>query len=116
MTLTAQVGSRPVPNKPGRHGQNRKEKIMETIIPNGALEIVILDKGWVFVGNVSIADEWIVIENARNIRRWGTTNGIGQLAIYGPQTETILDDAGTVKFPMSSLIARIKCEESEWTK
>jgi len=89
---------------------------MKTIIPNGSLEIVILDKGWVFVGNVSIADDWLTIENAKNVRRWGTTNGIGQLAIDGPQSRTILDDAGTVKFPMLSLIARIKCEESKWTK
>lgn len=29
--------------------------------------------------------------NAAVVRRWGTTEGLGQLGLEGPQTETVLD-------------------------
>lgn len=80
------------------------------------LQIVIMDRGFVFVGDVSIDGEWVVISNAKNVRRWGTTKGLGQLAVEGPQPETKLDMGGTVKAPLRSLVGLIKCEASSWTK
>ena len=63
----------------------------------GPKRIVIADRGWIFVGNCEDHDDGTVtIRNARNIRRWGTTNGLGQL-INGPLADTKHDDYGTVK-------------------
>ncbi len=74
-----------------------------------AQEIVVADRGWVWVGEVSREGEHLVIKNAKNIRRWGTTKGLGQLALEGAQPNTVLDAAGTVKVPMRAVISTIVC-------
>lgn len=58
----------------------------------------------------------LVIGNARNIRRWGTNGGLGELAAKGPQTETKLDDYGTVRAPMRSVIHLIDCDPAAWAE
>jgi hypothetical protein len=73
-------------------------------------QIVVLDRGFVYVGNVTENGENLVIENARNIRRWGTTKGLGQLAIEGPQSDTVLDPAGTVTAPKRAVIHTLACK------
>jgi hypothetical protein len=83
---------------------------------NEGLNIVILDRGFVYVGDVSIEGDWLLITNAKNVRRWGTSKGLGELAAKGPQTETKLDMGGTIKAPMRSVIGLLKCEASSWTK
>ena len=67
------------------------------------IEIVVADQGWVFIGNVihgterDIFDfeEWLFLENASCIRRWGTSQGLGEL-VNGPTEKTILDPMGDV--------------------
>jgi len=81
---------------------------------NGGLQIVVLDRGWVFVGRVTIADDWCVIEDASNVRRWGTSRGLGELAAEGPRPGTILDPAGTVRAPLRAVIALLACEADKW--
>ena len=71
-------------------------------------EIVVIDRGWVVVGDVTSAPDKLTITNARCIRRWGTTQGLGQL-IDGPQPGTVLDPLGTVVVPIRSVIMRIRC-------
>jgi len=76
-------------------------------------QIVVLERGWVFVGDV--ADDGnggIVISNAKNVRRWGTTAGLGQLAADGPQSNTVLDPAGVVR--AKDVIFRIDCDAAKW--
>ena len=53
--------------------------------------IVVLDRGFVYVGSVETDQDWCVITDAKNIRCWGTTEGLGELALKGPQAETQLD-------------------------
>jgi hypothetical protein len=72
-------------------------------------QIVVLDRGWVFVGQVSIQDDLVTITNARNIRRWGTSAGLGELAEKGPLPETKLDSYGTVVAPLRAVIHFVKC-------
>jgi hypothetical protein len=63
----------------------------------GPTQIVVADKGFVFVGSVEDhADGSVTIRNCRNIRYWGTTKGLGELAT-GPTSKTIVDAYGTVK-------------------
>lgn len=76
--------------------------------------IVVLERGFVYVGNVVHDGKWCVISDARNIRRWGTTNGLGQLALKGPNKLTCLDDVGTVRAPASAVIHVIDTKGSKW--
>ena len=76
--------------------------------------IVVLDRGFVYVGDVVIDDYWCVISDARNIRYWGTERGLGQLALEGPTPKTKLDIVGVVRAPMRAVISVIDSEESKW--
>lgn len=83
---------------------------------NEGLNIVILDRGFVYVGDVSIDGDWLLIQDAKNVRRWGTSQGLGELAAKGPQPETKLDMGGTIKAPLRAVIGLLKCEASSWKK
>lgn len=79
--------------------------------------IVVLDKGFVFFGDLrEDGDGWWSLEKAHNIRRYGTERGLGQLSITGPTSETVLDKINTVRFPTSSLQQVVECDEDKWTK
>lgn len=73
------------------------------------LQIVVLDRGFVYVGNVTVTGDTVRIANARNIRRWGTTKGLGQLANEGPTDKTVLDPVGEVTAHQRAVIHFIKC-------
>ena len=53
-------------------------------------------------------DNLVRINEARNIRRWGTTRGLGEL-VSGPLANTVLDLVGTVLVPKRAIIAFIPC-------
>jgi len=80
------------------------------------LNIVILDRGFVYVGDVTIDGDWLLIQDAKNVRRWGTSQGLGELAAKGPQPETKLDMGGTMKAPLRAVIGLLKCEALSWKK
>jgi hypothetical protein len=74
-------------------------------------QIVVLDRGWVYVGQVSEDGDYIVIKNARCIRFWGTTKGLGEIAMNGPTEATRMDYAGTVVVPKRAVIHFIACKQ-----
>lgn len=74
----------------------RKDSV-QVPVALGDKRIIVADRGWVFVGDCKDNDDGtITIENAWNIRQWGTTSGLGQLA-NGPTSETKKDSYGTVR-------------------
>lgn len=79
---------------------------------NGDLVITVLDRGWVFMGFVTIlSDTKVRLDCAYNIHRWGTTEGLGQLCVKGPTSETILNEAGTI---YGTPIFVMKVDTSKW--
>lgn len=75
--------------------------VREDCIPEpaeiGEKRIIAADKGWVFVGDcIDNDDGSVTINNAKNIRRWGTSKGLGEL-VNGPLENTKIDEYGTVK-------------------
>jgi hypothetical protein len=74
-------------------------------------QIIIGERGWVFVGDVARDGGDYILSNASVIRVWGTKNGIGQLAKEGKQPSTILDPCGTVRIPELAVIARLDVEK-----
>ena len=77
-------------------------------------QIAVLDRGFVYVGLCAVADGILTITQAQNVRRWGTSAGLGQLAQSGPTSSTKLDAAGTIRAPLSSVIHLIDCTASAW--
>lgn len=76
--------------------------------------IVVLDRGFVYVGNPQFSetgDDMITLTNARNIRSWGTSKGLGEL-VNGPLSSTKLDDVGTIVFTKRALIHMIVCKKN----
>ena len=78
--------------------------------------IVIVQAGWVFIGIYQYDDnlKCVRLSDASCIRTWGTTSGLGQLALKGKQEETVLDFAGVVDVPLGSVVATLKCNPDVW--
>ena len=80
----------------------------------GSKKIVIADKGFVYVGRVTESEGGIIIHDAQNIRRWGTTKGLGELR-SGPTESTKHDPYGTVRVPIGSVVSVIDCTgDTKW--
>ena len=62
--------------------------------------IVIGNRGNVVVGDLIIRGSTGYLSNASVIRRWGTTKGLGQLALEGKQASTVLDECGDFEFEL----------------
>ena len=81
--------------------------------PSGDIKIVVLDRGFVYVGHVTLDANFVVIKRAQNIRIWGTSKGLGELC-NGPLSGTKLDNVGTLKAPMKALISLIDVDQAAW--
>ncbi len=73
-------------------------------------KIVVCQRGFVYAGDVSQDGEYLTIENAVNVRRWGTTRGLGELAEKGNQPETKADPSGTVRVHRLAVVSMIDCK------
>ena len=71
--------------------------------------IVVLDRGFVYVGDVKEETDRIIISNAKNIRRWGTSKGLGELR-NGPLSDTTLDIVGEVMAFKHSVMHLMPCK------
>jgi hypothetical protein len=77
---------------------------------------VVLQRGWVVVGRVERIGAETVVRDAHVIRRWGTSKGLGQLALEGPQSATILDAAGTVRAHELAVVLTLDCDVKIWER
>ena len=79
------------------------------------VKIVILQRGWCMVGRFERIENNCKLVDASIIRRWGTTNGLGEIAKNGPTDETQLDKCnGLVEFDYLTVVASISCNEERW--
>lgn len=83
---------------------------------NSDIKIVVLQRGWVMIGRYSKEGDICTLENAHVIRIWGTTKGLGELALDGKQSNTKLDKAGHVEFHVLTVVATVNCNDSKWDK
>lgn len=79
------------------------------------LQIVILQRGWVIIGEYREEKDEFVCENSKVIRVWGTTRGLGELALEGAKLNTKLDECGTVRSLKTTIVARLDVDETKWT-
>lgn len=78
------------------------------------IRIIILKNGWVMVGEFNNYPKFCYLKNASVIRVWGTTKGLGEIALDGPTPSTKLDKVGFVEFHYKNAIAIIRCDASKW--
>lgn len=78
------------------------------------LSLIVADRGFVWVGKAVTSGDWVNIQGARVVRRWGTTEGLNELANKGPLPSTRLDAAADIKVSRKALIAIIPCEVDKW--
>ena len=88
----------------------RKDAVLDTA---GDVKIAVLDRGFVYVGRVGYEGDFLILTNARNIRKWGTTKGLGEL-VNGPRADTVTDAVGTVRAPLRALISLIDVVGAKW--
>lgn len=81
---------------------------------NSNIKIVILQRGWAFIGRWVEDGDNCALDNAYCIRRWGTTKGLGELALEGKKSNTTLDKAGRVEFHRLTVVATINAREDLW--
>ena len=77
-------------------------------------QIVIAQRGWIFIGDVERSGDDVTITDAKCIRRWGTTKGLGEIAKSGPTKSTVLDDMGTVRLHALAVVASLDVEAAKW--
>ncbi len=77
-------------------------------------KIVVLNRSWNMVGDVEIDGDFYLVSDGAVIRRWGTTAGLGELAMKGKLPETILDPLPLTKIHKDQVIFTIDCDEEKW--
>jgi hypothetical protein len=77
------------------------------------VRIVILQRGWVFVGVFSKKGSECSLDSGFNIRQWGTTKGLGEL-VNGPLSGTKLDPIPHTEFHELTIVASLKANASKW--
>lgn len=89
-----------------------------TLKDNSNIRIVILQRGWVFVGMyVNNSDDEHMLINGFNYRYQGSKKGFGYVANYGPSEKCILDPCPTpIRFNPITIIATIDCNGEAWEK
>ncbi|MER0170330.1 MAG: hypothetical protein DU489_06950 [Nitrosomonas sp.] len=92
-----------------------KSSIKNTDKPT-TLQIIILQRGWVIIGRYREEKDEFIAEDSKVLRVWGTTKGLGELALEGPTANTKMDDCGTVRSLKTTIVARLDVDETKWSK
>ena len=78
------------------------------------IKIAVLQRGWNVIGRAKQIGEKVFMRDAYVIRKWGTSEGLGQLALKGKQSETILDKTGNIEFDVLTSVFLIDCNQEIW--
>ena len=77
-------------------------------------QIVVLQRGWIVIGDVNKTDTEVHIRNCSVIRVWGTTNGLGEIAENGPTNKTELDPCPAVTVHPLGVVLYMNVNEDKW--
>lgn len=82
----------------------------------GDIKIVILQRGWIYIGRFERNGNDCKLHKAFNIRTWGTTKGLVEL-VHGPTSSTKLDKCeGVVEFDWLTVIHTITVNAAKWSQ
>lgn len=86
-----------------------------TTAPSVGRCLIVADRGHVWTAEGASFDaEFAYLTGAQAVRRWGTTQGLNQLANEGPQTSTKLDAKADLMVSRKAIIAVIPSEAEKW--
>jgi hypothetical protein len=81
---------------------------------DGDIKIVVLQRGWVYIGRFERISNDCKLHNAFNIRTWGTTKGLCEL-VNGALSSTKLDKCeGIVEFDWLTVVYTITVNPLSW--
>ena len=81
---------------------------------DGDIKIVVLQRGWIYIGRFERIGNDCKLHNAYNIRSWGTTKGLPEL-VNGATKDTKLDKCeGIVEFDWLTIIHTITVNSKSW--
>lgn len=79
---------------------------------DGSMTIVVLQRGHIAVGIYYQCGDIGRLTQAATIRRWGTTEGLGELAIKGPLENTRLDKCPNLTFHIREVIMSMEVSDA----
>lgn len=80
----------------------------------GPIKIVVLQRGWVYIGRFERYENDCKLHNSYCIRTWGTTKGLAEL-VNGATSSTKLDKCeGVVEFDWLTVIHTITVNQEKW--
>ena len=80
----------------------------------GDIKIVVLQRGWVYIGRFERLGNDCKLHNASCIRTWGTTKGLPEL-VHGPTSNTKLDKCdGVVEFDWLTVVHTLTVNAEKW--
>jgi hypothetical protein len=81
------------------------------------IRLLVLDRGFVLVGRCPDPEGfclWLPVEDARVVRRWGTTRGLAEL-VGGPLADTVLDaPTARERVPVRAVLRVIEVDQAGW--
>jgi hypothetical protein len=81
----------------------------------GDIKIVVLQRGWVYIGRFERKENDCKLSNAYCIRTWGTTKGLQEL-VNGATSLTKLDKCeGVVEFDWLTVVHTITVKPEAWS-
>ncbi len=96
------------------NGTKYVPKNQVTVEHTGDIKIVVLQRGWIYIGRFERIDNDCKLHNAYNIRTWGTTKGLPEL-VNGATSSTKLDKCeGVVEFDWLTVIHTITVNQEKW--
>ena len=91
-----------------------KDSIQQTKEFDGDIKIVVLQRGWIYIGRFEKIGNLCKLHNAYNIRTWGTTKGLPEL-VNGATKDTKLDKCdGIVEFDWLTVVHTITVNKNSW--
>lgn len=81
---------------------------------NMGVKIVIVDNGFIYIGEVISDDGYYIITRCANVRKSGTERGLGQIAFEGPTKDTVLDHSPNVVVPKGRVCHFMEVAEDKW--
>ena len=92
----------------------RKDSVSVPKEFDGDIKIVVLQRGWIYIGRFERNGNDCKLHNAYCIRVWGTTKGLQEL-VNGATTSTKLDKCeGVVEFDWLTVVHTITVNKSKW--
>ena len=81
---------------------------------SGEIKIIVLERGFVYVGHYAEDGDKATITDARSLILWGTSEHLGEL-VGGPKEKTKLGAVCTVTARLSQIIHTIEVSQDGWS-